>query len=117
MRSLAIVLALSFALVPAADASGIAYRTTHQAEAYLEHGLKRWAGVNLESRKYRHRVAFCLDGARSKYEKSHRHFRARTSKTGETLYHTFTCKLADADRLWHVYLVARPTGFSVRADR
>ena len=80
MRSFAVLLALCFALVPAAQASGLTYRTDSQAQNYLEHGLKRWAGVNLESRKYRHRVAFCLDGARSKYEKRRRlHFPSRRS--------------------------------------
>jgi len=116
MRQLAIVLAVTFALVPTAGASSLPYRSTEQAQTYLEHGLKRWAGVDLQSRKYKFRVAFCLTGARSRYEKTHRHFPARTSKTGEQLFHTFTCTLAAADRVWHVYLVAQPTTFSMRAD-
>jgi len=113
-----LALALSFAVVPAAQASAITYRTQGQARAYLEHGLKRWAGINLETRKYKDRFAFCLDGARSKYEKTHRHFNVRTSRTGVRRYHSFTCTLADADKLWHLYLVARPNGtFFIRNDR
>jgi hypothetical protein len=116
MRRLAIVLALTFALAPGAEASGLAYRSEHQAQSYLEHGLKRWAGVNLRSQKYKFRVAFCLPGSRSRYEKTHRHFPSRTGKDGEQLFHTFACTLSAADRVWHVYLVALPKTFSIRAD-
>jgi hypothetical protein len=118
MRCLLIVVGLSFGLVSTAGASEIAYRSDHQAEAYLEHGLKRWAGVDLQSQKYKFRVAFCLPGARSKYEKTHQHFPVRTTKTGKQLFHTFACTLATADRVWHLYLVAFPRGkFGVRTDQ
>ncbi|MDX6476514.1 MAG: hypothetical protein QOH95_2025 [Gaiellaceae bacterium] len=117
MKRLAIILALGFALVPAAEASRIAYRSDHQAENYLEHGLKRWQGVDLTTRKYKFRVAFCLTGARSKYEKTHAHFPEHKSASGDSTYHTFTCTLAAANKVWHLYLVALPNGsFSMRTD-
>jgi hypothetical protein len=118
MTRLAVVLALACVLIPTAYAARLAYRTPEQAGAYLEHGLDRWAGVNLRSQKYKFHPAFCLPGARSKYERKHPHFPTRTTKTGETLFHTFACTLSAADRVWHVYLVAGPNGkFGVRADK
>jgi hypothetical protein len=118
MRRFLLILAIAVVLVPTADASGLAYRTRFKAEDYLEHSLKRWSGVNLRSKKYKFHLAFCLDGARSRYEKRHRHFRKRTNAKGVYLYHTFSCALSAANRLWHLYLVALPNGkFSVRGDR
>jgi hypothetical protein len=117
MRNFLLILVIGVVLVPSADASGLTYRTRFKAEDYLQHGLKRWAGVNLKSRKYKFHLAFCLDGARSRYEKKHKHFPRRTNAKGVYLYHTFACTLAAADRVWHLYLVARPDGtFGVRAD-
>jgi hypothetical protein len=114
MRRVAAIVALGFALVPSAAAGGLTYRSDHQAEAYLE----QWAGIDLQSQKYKFRVAFCLPGARSKYEKTHQHFPVRTTKTGEQLFHTFACTLSTADRVWHLYLVAFPHGkFGVRTDQ
>jgi hypothetical protein len=118
VKRLAVVLALAFSLVPAASAAKLTYKTTFQAQRYLEHGLSRWSGANLRSRKYKFHVAFCLPGYRSKYEQRHTRFRVHTTKAGEHLYHSFACTLAAADRVWHLYLLARPDGtFDVRADR
>jgi hypothetical protein len=112
-----IALALALALAPCAAAAPLAYASQDQAQAYLNHDLKRWAGVDLRSKKYRFHISFCLPGARSRYEKTHPHFPVRRSHTGEPLYHSFACTLAAANRLWHVYLVARSTDrFDVRAD-
>jgi Ni/Co efflux regulator RcnB len=116
-RLVVVVVALSFALVPAAGAAKLTYKTQRQAERYLEHGLKQWAGVNLRSRKYKFHVAFCLPGARSKYEQRHTHFKVHTTAAGEKLYHSFACTLAAADKVWHLYLTARPNGtYGVRTD-
>lgn len=118
MTRLAVVLVLACALIPTAQAARLTFRSADAAGNYLEHGLSHWAGVNLRSKKYKFHPAFCLPGSRSRYEKTHRHFPAHTTKTGKPLYHTFACTLAAANRVWHVYLVALPTGkFSVRADR
>jgi len=114
VKRLAIVVLLCLALAPAAAAATrLAYATQRQAENYLEHGLARWSGVNLRSQKYKFHLAFCLPGSRSKYERTHRHFRAHGGR-----YHTFACTLSAADRVWHLYVVARGDGaFSVRGDR
>jgi len=119
MRRFALLLALGLVLVPAAQASHrLPYRTERQAQYYLEHTLKSWAGVNLRTKKYSFRVAFCLPGARSNYEKTHRHFTVRENGKGEKVYHTFSCTLAAADKVWHLYLVAQPKGkFGLRNDR
>jgi hypothetical protein len=118
MRRVAVIAALGFALIPSAAASGLAYRSDQQAEAYLQHGLKQWAGVDLQSQKYKFRVAFCLPGARSKYEQKHAHFPVRTTRAGTQLFHSFACTLSTADRVWHLYLVAFPHGkFGVRTDQ
>ena len=117
MRRSVILLALTLALAPGADAARLAYASRAQAQVYLDHGLDRWAGVNLRSPKYRFHIAFCLPGARSTYEKTHPHFPVRRSQTGEPLYHSFACTLAAANRVWHVYLLARSDGgFEVRGD-
>ena len=116
MRRLAILLVLGLVVAPAAQASGLAYRTEGQAQRFLENTLRSWNGVNLETKKYRHRVAFCLPGSRSKYEQTHRHFAVHATKTGEVRYHTFTCTLAAANKVFHLYVVARPKGFGLRND-
>jgi hypothetical protein len=114
VKRLAIVVLLCLALAPAAAAAThLAYASQRQAEQYLEHGLKRWAGVNFRSKKYSHRIAFCLPGSRSKYERKHERFPPRGRR-----YHSFACTLAAADRVFHLYLQARGNGsFSVRPDR
>jgi hypothetical protein len=118
MRRFAILLALGLMLVPAAHASGVAYRTRTQAQDYLEHTLKTWARVNLTAKKYKFRVAFCLPGSRSKYEQTHRHFTVRENGKGEHVYHTFSCTLAAADKVWHLYVVAQRKGhFGLRNDK
>jgi hypothetical protein len=117
VKRVAVVLALAFTLVPAAGAAKLTYTTQRQAERFLEHGLKEWRGVDLRSRKYKFHVAFCLPGARSKYERRHTRYRVHTTATGEQLYHSFACTLAAANKVWHLYLVARPNGsFAVRTD-
>jgi hypothetical protein len=117
VKRLFVVIALGLALVPAAAAAKPAYTTQRQAERFLEHGLKTWAGVNLRSAKYKFHIAFCLPGSRSKYERRHTRFRVHTTATGEQLYHSFACTLAAANKVWHLYLVARPTGtFGIRTD-
>jgi hypothetical protein len=118
MRRFALLLALGLVLVPAAQASHrLPYRTEAQARYYLEHTLKSWGGVNLTKKKYSFRVAFCLPGARSNYEKTHRHFTVRENGKGERVYHTFSCTLAAADKVWHLYVVAQPKGkFGLRND-
>jgi len=118
MRRFAILLALVLVLAPVAQASRLAYRTQAQARYYLEHTLKTWAGVDLTRKKYSFRVAFCLPGARSNYEKTHRHFTVRENGRGEKVYHTFSCTLAAADKVWHLYVVAQPKGkFGLRNDK
>jgi len=114
VKRLTLVVLLCLAAAPAAaGATHRAYASQRQAEQYLEHGLKRWAGVNLRSKKYKFHVAFCLPGSRSKYERKHEHFPARGSH-----YHSFACTLAAADRVFHLYLQARGNGsFTVRPDR
>jgi len=118
MRRFAILLALVLVLAPAAQASRLAYRTEAQARYYPEHTPKTWAGVDLTRKKYSFRVAFCLPGARSNYEKTHRHFTVRENGKGEKVYHTFSCTLAAADKVWHLYVVAQPKGkFGLRNDK
>jgi DNA-dependent RNA polymerase auxiliary subunit epsilon len=118
MRRLAILFALGLVLVPAAQASRLPYRTETQARYYLEHTLKTWAGVDLTRKKYKFRVAFCLPGARSNYEKTHRHFTVRENGKGEHVYHTFACALAAANKIWHLYVVALPHGkYGLRNDK
>ena len=114
MKRLSLVVLLCLAVAPAAAAkTHLAYASQRQAERYLEHKLQRWAGVDFRSNKYKFRVAFCLPGSRSKYERKHQHFPARGLR-----YHSFACTLAAADRVFHLYVLARENGsFSVRADR
>ena len=117
-RLVVVVLALSFALVPAAGAARLAYTTQRQAERFLEHRLPEWSGVNLRTRKYKFHPAFCLPGSRSKYERKHTRFKVHTTATGEQLYHSFACTLSAADKVWHLYVLARPDGrFAVRTDK
>ncbi|MFL5925521.1 MAG: hypothetical protein ACJ77E_01105 [Gaiellaceae bacterium] len=118
MRRFAILLALGLLVVPVARASSLPYRTKTQAQDYLEHTLKAWGGVNLTTKKYKFRVAFCLPGSRSIYEQTHRHFTVRENGKGEHVYHTFTCTLAAANKVWHLYVVAQHNGrFGLRNDK
>ena len=115
MKRLALVILVCLLAAPAAATAKthLAYASQRQAERYLEHKLQRWAGVNFHTRKYKNRVAFCLPGSRSKYERKHRHFPALGLR-----YHSFACTMASANRVFHLYLLARANGsFFVRPDR
>jgi len=117
VKRVILLLVLALAVVPAAGAARLDYKTPRQAERYLEHGLGSWKGVDLTSRKYKFRIAFCLPGSRSKYERTHTHFKVHTTAAGEQLYHSFTCTLAAANKVWHLYVVARANGtFALRTD-
>ena len=102
---------------PRVSVRGLAYRTDHQAEVYLERRLHRWGGIDL--RKQRFKSAFCVNGFYSKRElRTGRHFPARTNLAGENIFHTFACTLSAADHSWGLYLVAlRQAHWSVSADR
>ena len=93
------------------------YRTDHQAEQYLEHGLSRWAGINLRTADFV--TAFCINGYYSKHERrTHHHYpQGHETRAGENLFRSFACQLSVNDRSFNLYLLATRRGWRVSGDR
>jgi hypothetical protein len=118
-KALAFVAAVLTVLTFAAGASsaGLTYRTDNQAAHWLEHNLKVWHGIDLARQDFR--SAFCINGYYSKREQhTGKHFpQGKENRAGEDLFHSFSCSLTAGSRTFHLYLVAKRRGYSVRADR
>lgn len=93
------------------------YRTDAQAQRYLEHGLHRWAGINLRTASFK--SAFCINGYYSKHESrtGHHYPQGKTNRYGEDLFRSFTCTLAVNSRSFHLYVLTTRLGWRVSADR
>lgn len=92
------------------------YRADHQAERFLEHGLRSWAGVNLRTDFV---AAFCINGYYSRHEqRTGNHFpQGHQNRVGEDTFRSFACTLTADARTFHLYVVTARTGWLVRADR
>jgi hypothetical protein len=101
----------------AAPAGQVPYRTDAHAEHYLEHGLKRWAGIDLK--KAGDKFASCIDGYYSRHEqRTGKHFpQGHTNRYGEDTFRSFGCTLTVGARSFHLYVVTRVHGWRVIADR
>lgn len=93
------------------------YRTDHQAEVFLEHGLRAWAGINLRTADFK--TATCLNGYYSKREqRTHHHYpQGHENRFGENTFRSFACTLGVNDRSFNLYLVTTRTGWRVMVDR
>jgi len=122
VRRLVCICTAALALAPLAAASipRADYRSDGQAEYYLKHGLKRWAGRSLTTPGL-FKSAFCVNGYYSRHEKrTGRHFHPveRVNKRGEYLFRSFACTLSAGSHEYALYLVTLPRGtWSVSADR
>jgi hypothetical protein len=93
------------------------YRTDHQAEVFLEHGLRTWAGLNLRTADFK--SATCFNGYYSKREqRTHHHYpQGHENRYGENTFRSFACTLAIDSRSFHLYVVTARTGWRVMVDR
>ena len=98
------------------------YRTDVQAQHYLEHGLRHWAGIDLNDANS-YTSAFCFNGYYSKTEqRTGEHFnggQAKVNKFGEDMFRSFACTLTSRGRFFNLYLVtlAKTPFWRVAADR
>jgi hypothetical protein len=124
MRRCLIVIGIAALLATTTAAAAAAlwkppYRTDHQAELFLERGLKTWAGINLRAADFK--SAFCVNGYYSKREqRTKRHYpQGHVNRVGENTFRSFACTLSVNDRSFHVYVVTTMTliGWRVMADR
>jgi hypothetical protein len=101
------------------------YRTPHQAELYLEHGLQTWNNDNLGKTDLR--SAYCISGY-SALPNADKHYpRSRVNPSGVRTFRDFACTLnVQAKEPGHVkghsevyglYLVTTRTGWRVTALR
>lgn len=122
MARLFVLVMVGLALaVPTAQAYPRAdYRSDAQAEHYVEHGLARWAGLNLKAPGLL-KFEFCLNGYYSTRERrTRRHFHPvqKISKSGEPLFRSFACTLTVGAREFRLYLVTLPHGrWAIGPDR
>jgi hypothetical protein len=118
MRLVTLTLALTV-LVLAGSAWGgqSLYRTDRQAETYLEHGLKKWANIDLTKQPVK--FASCFNGYYSKTEeRTHHHFpQDRTNRAGAIAFRSFSCDFTTAGRTFSLYVVTTPAGWKVTTDR
>lgn len=115
MRTTGIALVLALVLAAGAEAAKPrpVYRTDAQAQTYLQ-TLKVWHGVKLHAPS-----AFCLNGYYSKTEKRTGHHlpQGHENARGEDTFGSFACTITSGSRSFHVYVVAKPHGWTVAVDR
>lgn len=125
LASLGLFLAVAAVLaapVGAATTPPGPYRTDVQAADYLEHGLKHWAGINVDAANGV-TFAFCINGFYSKTEqRTGKHFnggQAKVNKFGEYMFRSFSCTLVTGGRIFSLYVVtlAKRPFWRVSADR
>jgi hypothetical protein len=108
------VLALASAGSTLAAGTGLTYHTDSYTESWLQKHVKSWQGykaTDLEN-------AICISGYYSKREaRTKKHFAKRKNSAGEYVFHTFSCSLSLGEHTFSLYLVAKPRGYSVSADR
>jgi hypothetical protein len=114
--ALALVL-LGTASTASASARKPLFRTDHQAEVYLEHGLHKCAGINLRTVDFK--SAFCINGYYSKHEqRTKKHYpQGRENGVGENVFRSFSCQLSVNDRTFNLYLLTTRRGWRVMVDR
>jgi hypothetical protein len=93
------------------------YRTDHQAEGFLEHGLRRWAGINLGT--VDSKSGFCINGYYSKHEqRTHRHYpQGHQNRYGEDTFRSFACTFSVNANSYNLYVVTTRRGWRVMVDR
>jgi hypothetical protein len=106
------------------------YRTDAQAQHYVAHGLKRWAGIDLTKQPYR--SAYCINGENSRIEvraynarikqglrPKNRFAQDKTNRYGENIYASFACTLNVQGRSFNLYVRTRwgSPAWIVQADR
>jgi hypothetical protein len=98
------------------------YRTDAQAARYVLHGLRHWAGINLNAGKSV-TTASCINGYFSATERgTGKHFNGgkyRVNLSGQLTYRSFACTLYARGREFHLYLVtlAKRPFWKVAPDR
>ncbi len=102
---------------PASAAAAASYRTDAQAERYLEHRLRGWAGINLRGPRVL-KDAFCINGYYSRHEqRTRRHYKqGRVNRHGGDVFRSFACTFVANNRTFGLYLVAKQDGWLVAAD-
>jgi hypothetical protein len=101
------------------------YRTRHEAEFYLEHGLRIWDGNNLGRTDLR--AAYCISGYAALPKTNEDYPQSRVNRLGVDVYRTFACTLYAEVRgpsqvkghsqVYGLYLVATRLGWRIKALR